>query len=258
MMNGISAAIALGKRELIRQTRQPSRVVASIITPLLVWAFFAGGFAGAVGTVGEGTSTRFGAYMVPGMASMTVLFASIFASISLIQDRNDGFLRASLVSPAPRWSTAVGKIGAGSIVAVLQAAIVLFALPFLGVKCSPAGVLGAFVALSCISILLIGIGLALAWIVDSTQGFHGVMNAILMPLWLTSGAVFPVENAAGWLRTIALANPLTWSHSAMRFSLGMDTPAGNEHVIAWTVTLCAALFGAAIGIFTISRGSKSR
>ena len=256
-MIGITAATALAKRELIRQTRQPTRIIASIITPLLVWAFFAGGFAGAVGAVDATSNTRLGAYIIPGMASMTVLFASIFASISLIQDRHDGFLRASLVSPAPRWSIALGKISAGSIVALLQAAIVLLALPFLGVQFTIIGALGALAALACISILLIGIGLALAWLVDSTQGFHGVMNAILMPLWLTSGAVFPVENAAGWLKIIALANPLTWAHTAMRISLGMETPTGNQAAIAWAVTIGAALAGTALGIAVISRGSKN-
>ena len=158
-MRTLTPTLALTKRELLRQTRQPSRVVASIATPLLVWAFFAGGFAGAVGDVDASSGTRLGAYIIPGMASMTVLFASIFASISLIQDRHDGFLRAALVSPAPRWSIALSKITAGSILALLQAAIVLLALPFLGVKPAPVGVLGALMALACISILLIGIGL---------------------------------------------------------------------------------------------------
>ncbi|MBL4592102.1 MAG: ABC transporter permease, partial [Phycisphaerales bacterium] len=232
-------------------------ILASIITPMLVWAFFAGGFANAVGAVSEGSDARLDAYIIPGMASMTVLFSSIFSSISLIQDRQDGFLRASLVSPAPRWSIAVGKIGAGSIVALLQALIVLLALPFVGVQLTVLGVLGSIAALACISVLLIGIGLGLAWIVDSTQGFHGVMNAILMPLWLTSGAVFPVDNAAGWLRVIALLNPLTWSHTTMRFSLGIDVPTGNQALIAWTISIGAALAGALVGIAVIARGSRT-
>ena len=249
-MNGSRAMIALAQRELIRQTRQPSRIIASIATPLLIWLFVVGGFSKAVGAVAQ-SSANLAAYTIVGMSSLTVMFASIFASISLIQDRHDGVLRAALVSPAPRWSIAMSKIGAGSIVALIQAMIVLLTLPFLGVSLTPMGIVGAIAALACISIALIGLGLALAWIVDSSQGFHGVMNALLMPMWLTSGAIFPVEDAAPWLKVIALANPLTWTHIAMRSSLGMDTNLSTT--IAWTVSIAFALFGIALGTYAISR-----
>jgi ABC-2 type transport system permease protein len=245
---------ALAGRELIRQTRQPSRIIASIATPLMLWVFIVGGFSGAMGDVADAGSSLT-AYTIPGMASLTVMFASIFASISLIQDRHDGVLRAALVSPAPTWSIAMSKIGAGSLIALAQALIVLLALPFLGVSMSPMGVIGAFAALLCVSVALIGIGLAMAWIVDSTQGFHGVMNSLLMPMWLLSGAVFPVEDAAGWMRVIALANPLTWAHAAMRDSLGMSD--AFNPLLAWTVCAVFALFGAGLGIWTISRPART-
>ncbi len=252
-MSGFSAMSALAKRELIRQTRQPSRIIASVATPLMLWVFIVGGFSNAMGDVArEGTSLT--AYTIPGMASLTVMFASIFAAISLIQDRHDGVLRAALVSPAPKWSIAMSKIGAGSLIALIQALIVLLALPFLGVSLTPIGLLGAFGALMCISIALIGVGLAMAWIVDSTQGFHGVMNALLMPMWLLSGAVFPVEDAAGWMRVIALANPLTWTHAAMRDALGMSD--AFNPLIAWGVSFGFAAFGAGLGIWAISRSNK--
>lgn len=254
-MSGTSAMMALSRRELIRQVRQPSRVVASIVTPLMIWLFIAGGFSSAMGDVGGGRSSLT-AYTIPGMASLTVMFASIFAAISLIQDRHDGVLRAALVSPAPGWSIGLSKIGAGSLLAMGQAIIVLLALPFLGVTLTPVGVLGAVLALACVSVALIGIGLAMAWIVDSTQGFHGVMNALLMPMWLLSGAVFPVEEAAGWLRVVALANPLTWCHAAMRSSLGMSESFTPE--IAWGVSIAFAVAGAMLGIWTISRSRRSR
>lgn len=254
-MIGMRATIALGKRELIRQVRQPSRIIASIATPMLIWLFIVGGFSNAVGDVGGGRSSLT-AYTIPGMASLTVMFASIFASISLIQDRHDGVLRAALVSPAPGWSIALSKIGAGSLLALIQALIVLLTLPLLGVSLSVVGILGAIAALACISIALIGLGLAMAWIVDSTQGFHGVMNALLMPMWLISGAMFPVEEAAGWLRVITLLNPLTWAHAAMRDSLGMSDQLSPT--IAWSVTIAFALFGVLLGTRTISRSRKTR
>ena len=252
-MSGFGAMNALAKRELVRQTRQPSRIIASVATPLMLWVFIVGGFSNAMGKV-AGDETSLTAYTIPGMASLTVMFASIFASISLIQDRHDGVLRAALISPAPKWSIAMSKIGAGSIIALIQAMIVLLALPFLGVTLTPVGILGAIGALLCISVALIGVGLAMAWIVDSTQGFHGVMNSLLMPMWLLSGAIFPVEDAAGWMRVIALLNPLTWSHAAMRDALGMSD--AFNPILVWGVSAGFALFGAALGIWAISRSSK--
>lgn len=253
-MSGFGAMNALAKRELIRQTRQPSRVIASVATPLMLWVFIAGGFSNAMGDVAGG-GARLTAYTIPGMASLTVMFASIFAAISLIQDRHDGVLRAALVSPAPKWSIAMSKIGAGSIIALIQAMIVLLALPLLGVTLTPAAVLGSIGALACISVALIGIGLAMAWLVDSTQGFHGVMNALLMPMWLLSGAIFPVEDAAGWMRIIALANPLTWAHGAMRYSLGMSD--AFHPLLAWGISVAFAVGGACLGIWAISRSQKT-
>ncbi len=253
-MIGTAATMALSKRELIRQTRQRSRIIASILTPLLIWVFIVGGFSRAIGSVSD-SGTSLTAYTIPGMASLTVMFASIFAAISLIQDRHDGVLRAALVSPAPRWSIAVSKIGAGSIIALAQALVVLLTLPMLGVHLTALGVLGAIGALACISVALIGMGLALAWIVDSTQGFHGVMNALLMPMWLTSGAVFPVGDAAGWLRVIALVNPLTWCHAAIRASLGMHSDLPT--VWAWGTSIAFALLGIAMGTWAISRPSRT-
>lgn len=254
-MNGTRATIALAKRELIRQTRQRSRIIASIATPMLIWLFIVGGFSNSIGPVAQ-SDANLGAYTIPGMASLTVMFSSIFASISLIQDRHDGVLRAALVSPAPRWSIALSKIGAGSILALLQALIVLLTLPFLGVSLTPAAIIAAIAALACISVALIGLGLALAWIVDSSQGFHGVMNSILMPMWLTSGAIFPVEQSASWLRVIALINPLTWTHTAMRSALGMDT--GYNTTLAWIISIAFALFGISIATFAISRTTKAK
>ena len=236
-MNGSGAMSALAVRELVRQVRQPSRIVASVATPLMLWLFLVGGFSDAIGDVANGGASLT-AYTIPGMASLTVMFASIFAAISLIQDRQDGMLRVALVSPAPRWS------------------IILFALPFLGVQITPLGLVGSVLALLCISTALIGLGLAMAWIVDSTQGFHGVMNALLMPMWLLSGAVFPVEEAAGWMRFIALANPLTWAHAAMRWSLGMSD--AFNPVLAWGICVAFALFGAGLGVWSIARSRHTR
>lgn len=247
----MSAFTALFRRELLRQARQPTRIVASIATPALIWIFFAAGFTST--NLGMDTSMR--AFLVPGIASMTVLFASIFGAISLIQDRQDGFLRAALVSPASRLSIAGSKIAAGSLVATLQGLVVLLILPLTGTPVTMLGLLAAAGVLALISAALIGLGLTLAWRVDSTSGFHGVMNTVLMPLWLLSGAVFPIETAARWLGLLAKANPLTWAHEAMRHALGMN-PEANA-TLAWGVTIAAALACTLAATATIGRARAS-
>lgn len=249
----MNAFIGLFKRELLRQVRQPTRIVAAVATPLMIWVFFAAGFAGSA-NLGVDASMR--AFLVPGVASMTVLFASIFGAISLIQDRQDGFLRAALVSPAPRWSIALSKIAAGSILATLQGAIVLLTLPAIGHPITVPGFLAAVAALACVSAALIGFGLMLAWRVDSTQGYHGVMNTILMPAWLLSGSIFPVATAAAWLALIARFNPLTWCHDAMRHSLDMAPQ--SDPVLAWAITIAFALAGLIAGSMTIGRATTPR
>jgi ABC-2 type transport system permease protein len=246
----MNAFTGLFKRELIRQVRQPTRVVAAIATPLMIWVFFAAGFAGSA-NLGVDASMR--AFLVPGVASMTVLFASIFGAISLIQDRQDGFLRAALVSPAPRWSIALSKIAAGSILATLQGAIVLLTLPAVGHPVTIPGFLAAVGALACVSAALIGFGLMLAWRVDSTQGYHGVMNTILMPAWLLSGSIFPVATAAPWLALITRFNPLTWCHEAMRHSLGMAPE--SDPTTAWAITIAFAIAGLFAGSLTVGRAA---
>ncbi len=238
---------ALLRRELLRQARQPTRIIASVGTPALIWIFFAAGFT----SINLGMDTSMRTFLVPGIASMTVLFASVFGAISLIQDRQDGFLRAALVSPAPRLSIAGAKIAAGALIATLQGLIVLLILPLTGAPVTALGLLGAAGILALISAALIGLGLTLAWRVDSTSGFHGVMNTVLMPLWLLSGAVFPIETAAPWLSTLAKANPLTWAHEAMRHALGMNPDA--NHTLAWAITIAASLAGAAAATATIGR-----
>lgn len=247
----MNAFAGLFRREMLRQVRQPTRIVAAVATPLMIWIFFSAGFSG-MSNLGLDASMR--AFLVPGVASMTVLFASIFAAISLIQDRQDGFLRAALVSPAPRAAVAGSKIAAGSVMATLQGAVVLLALPAIGHAVTPAGFLAALAALACVSAGLIGLGLTLAWRVDSTQGFHGVMNTVLMPLWLLSGSVFPIATAAGWLSIVARCNPLTWCHEAMRHALGMAPP--SDPAIAWTVTAASAAAGIAAGTWAVGRTAR--
>lgn len=224
----MNATAALTARELLRLSRQPSRIIATIGTPLMLWGFFAAGFAGSLTSTETGRSVS-AAFFLPGAATLAVLFSSIFAAMSLIEDRREGFLQAALASPTPRASIAVAKAGGATAVALLQSVVLLAPAPLVGLRTPPTGYLLAAAALALTAAAVTSLGLALAWVVNSSEGFHGVMNALLMPMWLLSGSVFPVDTAAPWLATLAGLNPLTWCTTAVRASLdGAPFPA-----LAW-------------------------
>ena len=179
----MSAAAGLAKREWLRFVRQPTRIVASVGTAALLWIVLAGGLDGAfTGPV------RYGPFLVPGMAAMVVLFSSIFAAMSLIEDRDSGYLQAVAVAPGGLRAMIIAKCGVGALIAGAQGALVLAAGPLVGLSPSSTGWLLAIAALLLLSIGISSLGLALAWRTGSVAGFHGIMNGLLMPMWLLSGS----------------------------------------------------------------------
>ncbi len=242
---GRRALLGLMSREFKRFVRQPSRIIAAVGTPLLFWGFMASGFASSVFPGAEESDGSYTAYLIPGAATLVAMFASIFAAMSLIEDRREGFLRAALASPAPRWAIVGAKAGAGSAVATLQASIVLLAAPLVGAQFIWPGLLLALVWLSVAAAALTSLGLALAWVVNSSEGFHGVMNAVLMPMWLLSGAMFPIDGAASWLRPVMLVNPLFWATETVRDALSGSPPGwtalGSVGFLVAAVTFATAV-----------------
>lgn len=239
------AMVGLMAREFKRFARQPSRIIAAIGTPLLLWGFMASGFAKSILPGAGEDGGEYAAYLVPGAATLVAMFASIFAAMALIEDRREGFLRSALASPAPRWSIVGAKAGAGSAIATMQAGIVLLAAPLVGADCTLIGMAHALVWLGAAAAALTSFGLAMAWVVNSSEGFHGVMNAVLMPMWLLSGAMFPIEGAAAWLRPVMLVNPLFWATESVREAMRGAPPGpaalGSLLFLAASVVLASAV-----------------
>lgn len=209
--------LALIGRDLKRFVRQPSRIIASIGTPASIWLVLGSGFAGSFASPAGQES--YAAYLVPGMATMIVLFASIFAAISLIEDRASGFLQSVLVSPLSARSAVAARTASCAVLSLAQGLVILMAAPLAGLRLTPLSLATSIAALALISIAVSGVGLAFAWRVRSTQGFHGVMNLVLMPMLLLSGAFFPIETSARWLETLMRLNPLSWGATALRQAL---------------------------------------
>ncbi len=236
---GVLAAWALAERELVRFFRQPNRVIGAIGQPLIFWVLFGAAFQASFRGPGGASYAQF---FLPGIAALIVLFTAIFSTISIIEDRNAGFLQGVLVAPVARGWMVGGKVLGGTILAVLQAALFLALAPLVGTPVSPANWLAALGVLGLLGFSLTSLGFCLAWRMDSTQGFHAIMSILLMPMWLLSGSFFPAEGVTPWLGWLIRLNPMTYGVSALRHALGMPAPIGIGTSLAVSFTFGTVVF----------------
>ena len=253
------AAFTLWQRELQRFFRQPSRVAGAIGTPLVFWLFMGSGLAGSFrlpGAGGQGVSYL--QFFFPGTIALVLLFAAIFSTISVIEDRHEGFLQAVLVSPVPRGAIVAGKVLGGATLAWLQGVLFLFLAPLAGIPLSLRSFLEAAGVLALLAVSLTAIGFGFAWKVDSVQGFHAVMNVVLLPMWLLSGSFFPLAGAPLWLGLLMRINPLTYGITALRGVLALPSTSVIASVpvaipLAITVALALLAFSADL---LVTRGGR--
>lgn len=249
--NGVSASSpqaigALAWRELVRFFRQRSRVIGGLVQPVLFWLLFSEGLK----------QNELGyEHFFPGTLVMILLFTAIFATISVIEDRNEGFLQGVLVAPTPRFAIAMGKVLGGAVIALLQATLFLL-LGWATGSVAIAGPIDAamvFAAMTLIALALTGLGFVIAWRMDSSQGFHAIMSVFLLPMWLLSGAFFR-RGAEGWLGGVVAANPLTYGVAALRWRLGAgDTTGLPAEPLCWAVTIGFAVVMIAASWWVVTR-----
>lgn len=252
--------MTLWRRELVRFFRQPSRIAGAAGSPLIFWVLIGSGLSGSFRLPGGPSDLDYLEYFFPGTMVLTLLFAAIFSTISVIEDRNQGFLQGVLVAPVPRASIAAGKVLGGATLAWLQSVVFLALAPLSGISLTLSSVLAAAGVLAVLGIALTAVGFAFAWKVDSVQGFHAVMNLLLVPMWLLSGAFFPPSGAPAWLAAVMKANPLTYGVAALRWALygaapevgtGLPGPAA-----AIGVTLAAAVLAFGIDVLVMRGRSE--
>ncbi|MGH9805357.1 MAG: ABC transporter permease [Candidatus Acidiferrales bacterium] len=211
-------------RELVRFYRYRSRVLGALGTPLVFWLLIGSGIGRSLDTPGGAGYLEF---FFPGTLLLIVLFTSIFCMMSIIEDRREGFLRSVLVAPVSRATLVLGKVLGGATLAVAQGLMFTALAPMVGIPLSLGRLAAMAGALFLTAFALAGLGFLLAWRIDSVQGFHGVANLFLIPLWLLSGALFPERGATDWVRAFMALNPLTYSVSLLRQALYFS-PGGTE------------------------------
>ncbi len=219
-------------RELRGFYRQRSRVVGSLSTPLLFWFVLGSGFGSSILASGAG----YAQFFFPGTLALVVLFTSIFANISLIEDLREGFLLAVLVAPVSRLALILGKVLGGTTLGLIQGLLLLPLAPLVGLALDPRTLPAVLGIVFLTALGLTALGFFCAWWLNSVQGFHSIMNLVLMPMWLMSGSVFPVEGASAWVRWLTAANPLAYGVAELRRLLGASTPAeAAAPAVSWLV-----------------------
>jgi len=212
------AIYTLWLREIKKYFRSKSRIIGSLGQPILFLVALGFGLGPVFQKAGEGNYIQF---LVPGIIAMSILFTSIFSGISVIWDRQFGFLKETLVAPVPRWQIMLGRTLGGATVSVIQG-IIVFALSFLaGFKLTDLSLLpSALIFMFLIALLFAAIGLAIASLLADMQGFQLIMNFMVMPIFFLSGALFPMEGLPKILSVIVKFNPLAYGVDGIRGCLG--------------------------------------
>jgi ABC-2 type transport system permease protein len=260
---------ALILRELVRFLRQRSRVVGAVGQPVVFWLLFGAGLRGSFNAPAWTRNFRqplsYQEYFLPGVAVLIVLFTAIFSTISIIEDRREGFLQGVLVAPVPRLAIVLSKVLAGAALAILQAGLFLTLGPVLSwigflepfeLSWTLPRLLVAAGFLILIAVELTALGVVIAWPLNSTQGYHAVMSLFLMPMWLVSGALFPGSGSA-WLSWLQRVNPLTYGVSGLRRMLYAESlPVTSEFpslAVSLLVTIVVAGALVAVACVLVSR-----
>jgi len=249
-------ALSLARRELVRFLRQRHRIIGALATPIVFWLLIGGGMGRSFQSPAGGAAVAQGnylAYFYPGTVVMILLFTAIFSTISIIEDRREGFLQSVLVAPISPLAIVMGKVLGGTALAFGQGLLFLLLAPLVGFHFTPIGFALALVVMFVTAAGLTALGFCIAWRMNSTQGFHAIMNLFLMPMWFLSGALFPPEGAWVGLRYAIYANPLSYGLSGLRqamtwtgdaaawsnFALSLGVSVAFAVLLIWLATVVA-------------------
>jgi len=208
-----NAVYVIVAREFKKFIREKSRLISTLARPLL-WLFLIGG--GMSRLVPGGQNVTYIQFIFPGILGMTILFSSIFSSISIIWDKEFGFMKEILVAPVSRFSVVVGKATSGMVLSTFQVMIVLCLSPFIGLRLDPLQIIGVILVSAILAFALASFGILLASFYESYESFSVIMNFIVMPMFFLSGAMYPVKLLPEVLKVVSKLNPLTYGVDALK------------------------------------------
>ncbi len=245
---------ALVLRELYRLRRERSRWTGLVLQPLLLWAILGAGLRDRFVVPGA-SGLDYSTFFFPGVVVMTLLFTAIFGTMSVIEDRQQGFLQGVIVAPAPRFALVLGKVLGVTCIALVQMVLLVAVAPLAGFSLAGVQLPMLVAALLLTAIGLVAVGFAMAWRLPSTQAYHAVMSVVLIPLWVLSGAMFPVTG--GVLGAIMAANPMTYAVAAVRHAFaGGLASTGPSPLVSFSALLAFAVLALLVATRTALRPSR--
>jgi len=215
----LKAVYIIWYRDILRYWRDRWRLVASLAQPLLFLIVFGSGLSSSLGSgslFGSRGGLSYIQFVFPGIIGMSILFTAIFGAMSIVWDREFGFLKEVLVAPIDRWAVAVGKALGGTTQAMIQGLILLVLAPLVGVKLSVLTVLEIVPLAAVLAFGLASFGVMLASMMKSLQGFQVVMNFLMMPMFFLSGALFPLSGLPGWMTFLTRIDPASYGIDPLR------------------------------------------
>ncbi len=242
-------------REFIKFFREKSRLLGTLARPVL-WLFVVGNGMSALIRPQAGFSYL--QFIFPGMIGMTILFASIFSSISIVWDREFGFMKEMLVSPISRLSIVVGKAVSGTAISAAQAVIILILSPFLGIRLSALEFIEVTALSLLVSFSITSLGILIAARLTSFDGFNIIMNFLVMPMFFLSGAMYPVTSMPPALRELTRLNPLTYGIDSFKHVLLRNAapPMGPEFPLVLDLVVVLAVSALMLTLAALSFRKK--
>jgi len=237
-------------RELVRFVQDRPRMFSSFSMPIIFLLIFGAGFGRLIGQMMPGVD--YIQFMYPGILAMTVLMTSIMSGISIVWDREFGFLKEVLVSPLSRSGVLIGKAVGAATIAISQGAIMLVLAPIVNVPINLGTVLALLPLLLILSLSLSGLGLLIGARMRSQQGFQIVMQLVIFPMMFLSGIFFPVSGVATWLAVLSKLNPVTYGIDAIR-QVFLGTEVAGVTVFGHTMGIVdSAIVVAMVGVVLLT------
>lgn len=250
MSRAAAVVWALCRRDLLRFLRDRSQVLGAAARPLL-WLVFLGG--GMQSAFADETGVGYGAFMLPGVVAMSLLFGGLFTSVTVIWDREFGFLKELAVAPIPRWSIVAGKLASGTLITLLQGAIVVAFAPVASIDMPLVALVPLLGLMTLTSIGVVALGLCIASRMRTFEGFGALTNFVVLPLFFLSGSMYPLAHVPPYLAPFVAVNPVTYAVDAMRaVTLGASTYSVALDVAVLCV-FALATTGGAVALFRVSR-----
>lgn len=215
----LNAIYVIVAREFIKFVRERGRLVSTLARPLL-WLFLVGG--GMSRMVSPDMGMPYMQFIFPGIIGMTILFSSIFSSISIIWDKEFGFMKEMLVAPVSRFSIVIGKALSGTMVSTFQALIIVLLFPVIGLKLGINQILLILCISAMLSFCLASFGILIATFYENLESFSVIMNFIIMPMFFLSGAMYPVKLLPNILSFFTKINPLTYGIDALKYMIFLE------------------------------------